>query len=104
SVRSSAAARLDLLDQDTLAECRPIGLGKPCWLTEWGLPADSARGCAGNDASQAVLIAELMADFRQFVQQGRLTGLIYYAWSDDKYGIFRCGALTTSMAHPAVPG
>jgi hypothetical protein len=37
---------------------------------------------------------EMLGDFRPFVQQGRLKGLIYYAWADDKYGIYRCGALT----------
>jgi hypothetical protein len=39
---------------------------------------------------------EMLSDFRQFVRDGRLKGLIYYAWADDKYGIYRCGALTES--------
>ncbi len=94
SPHSSAAARLSLLERDTLAECRPPGQGKPCWVTEWGLPAESTAGCAGSDASRAAMITELVADFRQFEHQGRLAGVIYYGWSDDKYGLYRCGALS----------
>jgi hypothetical protein len=92
SVRRSAAARLNELGHDTFAECRPSGQGKPCWLTEWGLPAESANAC--NDAFRAALITEMIADFRQFEQQGRLTGLLYYAWADAKYGLYRCDALS----------
>ena len=39
---------------------------------------------------------EMIGDFRQFAGQGRLKGLIYYAWADDRYGIYRCGNLTES--------
>jgi hypothetical protein len=87
--------RLDQIEEDALAECRRPAQGKPCWLTEWGLPASGAD-CPGNDAPRAPLMGEILADFRQFVDQGRLKGLIYYAWTDDKYGIYRCGALTES--------
>jgi len=38
----------------------------------------------------------MLADVGQFARQGLLKGMIYYAWSDDKYGIHRCGALTES--------
>src|SRR5215472_9210856 len=90
---TATALRLKQLEQDTLAECRPPGQGKPCWLTEWGLPAGGS-GCPPNDGPRATLMRELLADFRQFAATGRLKGLIYYAWADDKYGIYRCGALT----------
>lgn len=93
SVRGSAASRLNLLQQDTFAECWPIGQGKPCWLTEWGLPA-AAPACSGAAPGRTALITEMIADFRQFEQQGRVTGLLYYAWTDDKYGLYRCGALS----------
>jgi hypothetical protein len=98
SPRSTAAARLHLVERDTLAECRPSasGQGKPCWLTEWGLPAESTDACAGDDASRAALIAEMLADFRQFEEEGRLAGLLYYAWTDDQYGLYRCGHLSES--------
>jgi hypothetical protein len=92
---NTAARRLDQLEQDTLAECRPNGQGKPCWLTEWGLPAGGAW-CPGNDEPRAALTQEMIADLRQFTRQGRLKGIIYYAWTDDKYGLYRCGGLSDS--------
>ena len=95
STIGTAAFRLARLQQDTLAECQPQGLGKPCWLTEWGLPAGDAT-CPENDTPRAALMREMRADFRRFGQQGRLTGLLYYAWTDDKYGVERCGSLTES--------
>lgn len=91
----TAAKRLLELEEDTLSECRSRDHGKPCWLTEWGLPAESSA-CPLNDASRAATMRELIADFRQFARQGRLEGLIYYAWTDDTYGIYRCAALTES--------
>ena len=87
--------RLDLLKRDALAECRPIGQGKPCWLTEWGLAAGGAA-CPGDDAPRAVLMQQMLGAFRQFVRDGRLKGLLYYAWADGEYGIYRCAALTDS--------
>jgi hypothetical protein len=95
STKGSAADLLIHFEQETLAECRPPGAGKPCWLTEWGLPAGDAS-CGANDTPRAALTADILADFRQFVQRGRLNGLIYYAWADEKYGIYRCGGLTNT--------
>lgn len=92
AVMGSAAARRDRLEDDSLAECQLPGQGKPCWLTEWGLPAGGAS-CGGNDVPRAALIRELLADFRQFVRERRLMGLLYYAWADDEYGVYRCGRL-----------
>jgi hypothetical protein len=37
---------------------------------------------------------QLLADFRRFSRDGRLKGLIYYAWTDDRYGIYRCNGFT----------
>ena len=92
---TATALRLKQLEQDTLAECRPPGQGKPCWLTEWGLPAAGAA-CPGDDAPRAALMREMLPDFGQFARRGQLKGMIYYAWNDDKYGIHRCGSLTES--------
>ena len=39
---------------------------------------------------------EMLGDFRQFAREGRLKGLLYYAWEDAEYGIYRCAALTDS--------
>ncbi len=94
SPTSSAAARLSQLEQDTLAQCRPPGQGKPCWLTEWGLPAGAP--CPGKTTTRAALMREMADDFREFELQRRLTGLLYYAWADARYGIYRCGGMTES--------
>lgn len=91
----SAAARLGRLEHDTFAECQPPSQGKPCWLTEWGLPAENTL-CPDTDAARAGLAREMLADFGQFVRQGRLMALLYFAWTDGKYGALRCGAMTES--------
>jgi hypothetical protein len=91
----TAAARRNQLAEDTFAECRSPAHGKPCWLTEWGLPAVGAA-CGSNDASRAAREQEMLGDLQQFVSQGRLNGLLYFSWDDAKYGIYRCGALTES--------
>ncbi len=95
SVKRTAASRLNQLAQDTFAECRPSGQGKPCWLTEWGLPA-AVPACSGADPIRTGLITETIADFRQYVRQHRLAALLYFAWADEKYGLYRCGGLTPS--------
>ena len=88
----SSAARRNRLTQDTLAECQPRGQGKPCWVTEWGLPGSAT--CLDNDKHREDLMRELVNAFRPFVQAGQLDGMLYYAWADETYGIFRCGAIT----------
>lgn len=40
------------------------------------------------------LTQEMLGYFRQFAREGRLKGLLYYAWADDKYGVYRCNRLT----------
>jgi hypothetical protein len=91
----TTARRRAQLEANTFAECRVPTQGKPCWLTEWGLPALGA-GCLDSDAPRAARMRALLGDFRQFVSQGRLTGLVYFSWDDGKYGIYRCHALTES--------
>ena len=70
----NAARRLNQLEWDTLAECRPPRQGKPCWLTEWGIPS-GGTSCPDTDAPRAALIREILADFRPFARRGRLKGL-----------------------------
>jgi hypothetical protein len=91
----TAARRRSQLEADTLSECRSPASGKPCWLTEWGLPVFGAA-CLDNEAPRVARMRELLDDFRQFVSQGRLNALIYFSWNDPKYGIYRCSALTES--------
>jgi hypothetical protein len=95
----SSSARRNRLARDTLDECRSDGEGKPCWLTEWGLPATAT--CLENDSRRADLMQELVNAFRPFAHARRLKGLLYYAWADETYEIFRCGALTEG-AHLAL--
>ena len=96
---SAAAARRDRLEKYVLAKCRPSGSrdGKPCWITEWGFKNTSAS-CPSDDSDQALLTQEMRNNFRPYVQQKRLLGMLYYAWIDDAehYGVFRCGSLTKS--------
>lgn len=89
----TAAGRRNQLEEDTLAECRPIAAGKPCWLTEWGLPIGN-QSCAEDDAPRAALTREILGNLTRFARQGQLMGLVCYAWGDARYGIYRCGKLT----------
>ncbi len=99
----AAAARKDKLANFDLAVCRPAGSadGKPCWITEWGF-ANANYNCPTNDANQASLVRETMGNYRPYVQQGRLVGLLYFAWNDlpgmppSGNTVWRCGSLTES--------
>ena len=59
-------------------------------------PALKARQAGQVLLEQTASKSPLTGELRQFVRQGRLKGLLYYAWTDDKYGIYRCDALTDS--------
>jgi hypothetical protein len=102
----SPAVRLSDMQQ-LFAECGSGGSGgKPCWLTEWGLPVGPGKSCpAPSDDGRAAVFSELRNDFRQVVQQKRLKGIIFYTWEGnihdpnykyDPYSAFLCGALTSS--------
>ena len=88
--------------QQVFAECGSAASGgKPCWLTEWGLPVSSGSNCPVVDDKRTAIFSELRDGFRQFVRQGRLKGIIFYAWQGDihdegPYNAFLCGALTKS--------
>jgi hypothetical protein len=43
---------------------------------------------------QIQLIQETRNNFEMYVAQKKVTVLFYYAWLDQQYGLFRCGALT----------
>lgn len=102
--QAAAEGRRDRLAKYVLTKCRPAGSadGKPCWITEWGF-ANTDMNCPIDDTNRAALVREMMGNFRPYVQQGRLTGLIYYAWNTDPWQkktdaltVYRCGALTES--------
>jgi hypothetical protein len=87
-----------------LAECRPSGAGKPCWLTEWGFPSTTVA-CPARDEARAVLVGEMMDLFRLFARDGRLKSAIYYQWMgrEDPLGVHRCGELTESGRLATIP-
>jgi hypothetical protein len=100
---ASPAERLASLQRD-FAECGSAGSGgKPCWLTEWGLPVHSRKSCPVNDDNRIRIFSELRNDFSQLAQQGRLKGILLYTWQGDfrsgennPYAAFICGAVTRS--------
>jgi hypothetical protein len=90
--------------QQVFAECGSTsGGGKPCWLTEWGLPVHTGKSCPVNDDNRIRIFTELRNDFSQLAQQGRLKGMFLYTWQGDfrsgennPYAAFICGAVTKS--------
>jgi hypothetical protein len=93
----AAAGRRERLQKYVLAECRPEGSagGKPCWITEWGIPNHDAS-CPPNETNQITLVNETRANFRPYIAQKRVLGLFYYAWLDSREGfaVYRCDYLT----------
>jgi hypothetical protein len=100
---ASPAERLASLQRD-VAECSSGGGGgKPCWLTEWGLPVHTGKSCPVNDDNRIRIFTELRNDFSELAQQGRLKGIFLYTWQGDfrsgennPYAAFICGAVTKS--------
>lgn len=84
----SPARRLSQLQQ-LLSQCRA---DKPCWITEWGLPATSGKSCPVVDGKRVAIFSEIRNDYRTFVEQGRLIGTLLYDWQD----AYMCGGLTKS--------
>jgi hypothetical protein len=96
---AAVAGRQERLQKYVLAECRPEGStdGKPCWITEWGIPSPQDASCPVPESDtihQVQLIQETRNNFKPFIAQRKVTGLFYYAWLDQQYGLFRCGALS----------
>jgi hypothetical protein len=99
--KATPADRLSQMQQ-VFAECGVAGSGgKPCWLTEWGLPVSSGGNCPVVDDKRTAIFSEVRDGFSRYVQQGRLKGILFYAWQGDiheegPYNAFLCGALTKS--------
>jgi hypothetical protein len=64
---ATAAGRRERLQKYVLAECRPQGSrpGKPCWITEWGVPNHDAS-CPPNETRQLTLVDGMRTDFRTY--------------------------------------
>ena len=96
----SPSDRMKHFEKDVITLCHPAasGKGKPCWMTEWGLPNN--RSCPLDDTNRTNVATSVMNDFRSLAKQGRLAAALYFFWQDpssktvDQYTIFRCGSLT----------
>ena len=90
-------ARRERLQKYVLSECSPEGnpSGKPCWITEWGIPNHDAS-CPSQEANQITLVNGTRSNFQPYIAQKRVLGLFYYAWLDTREGfaIYRCDHLT----------
>ena len=93
---AAVAGRRERLQRYVLAECRPQGSvgGKPCWITEWGIPNHDAS-CPPHETNQIALVNETRANLRPYIAQKRVLGLFYYSWLDTREGfaIYRCDHL-----------
>lgn len=91
--------RREHLHRYVLLDCQPAGsaAGKPCWLTEWGVPRASTT-CPPDDAGRLPLVKAIRADLAPEVASGAVAALFYYPWDGqaDPLGIYACGALTPS--------
>lgn len=91
--QASAIHRMRRLEGLVNPVCMPGG--KPCWITEWGFSYASKSCSAAENHNHALLVQEMMGDFRQLVQEDRLAGLIYYSWiGDTQFDVNRCGSPT----------
>jgi len=94
---AAAAGRRERLQKYVLAECRQEGNadGKPCWITEWGIPNHDAS-CPPHETNQIALVKETRTNLQPYIAQKRVLGLFYYAWLDSREGfaIYRCDHLT----------
>jgi hypothetical protein len=101
---NDAARRKANLAKYDFTECRATGSkeGKPCWITEWGFK-NVDMSCPIDDSGRASLVREMMSDFRPYVQQGRLAGLLYFSWNTNPAAktveykaVWRCDSITES--------
>ena len=93
----AAEGRRERLQKYVLTECQPQGSagGKPCWITEWGIP-NHDTSCPPHETNQITLVNETRSNFQPYIMQKRVLGLFYYAWLDTSEGftIYRCDHLT----------
>jgi hypothetical protein len=109
---AAAADRLSRLTSVDLAACRTQGSseGKPCWITEWGLPNSNTSCPSENETGRRLLIEELRHDFDTFATEHRLVGIDYFSWDSDPWSksidadsVYRCGTLTESGKQAVAP-
>ncbi|MDB5589574.1 hypothetical protein [Enterovirga sp.] len=93
---------------EVFPECAPAGSpeGKPCWLTEWGIPLPPVCPATG-DSERAAAARSYLQDFARYAEAGRLQARYWYDWKLDNVphmtAIHRCGDLTETGRVVAVP-
>lgn len=82
--------------RELLRFCGAEGMGKPCWVTEWGV-ANSARSCPLDDQKRTKAVAAIRSVFDDLMSSGRLEAAFYYDWDTHAgYGVWRCGHLSSA--------
>lgn len=81
--------------RQAMAACGTVETGgRPCWITEWGVPNVSTT-CPVDDARRADLVRRMEAEFLGFAAMGRVKALVYYDWDTHRsFSIWRCNGLT----------
>ncbi|WP_405052164.1 glycoside hydrolase [Sinorhizobium sp. 8-89] len=93
-----APAALNARVTSLLDFCLTSALGKPCWVTEWGI-ANKARSCPIDDRRRESAIGAVRAAFGELMEAGRLTAAFYYDWdTEPSYSLWRCGKLSPAGA------
>jgi hypothetical protein len=86
-----------------LGFCQPADLGKPCWVTEWGI-ANTARSCPVDDRWRESMIHAMRVVFGDLMEEKRLTAAFYYDWdTEPSYSLWRCGKLSPAAAAAIEP-
>jgi hypothetical protein len=103
NAKTPADRRMHPLEQTTFAEeCQPAGsaVGKPCWVTEWGIPNTDVT-CPPDEDNRTLVVRQMLGIFRSYAQEGRLGGLFLFTWNSDPWAktidrmsVYRCGELT----------
>lgn len=79
------------------------GLGRPCSITEWGLP-NTSDACPLDDERRARTVAHVREVFEALMVADRLTTAYYYDWdSETPYSVWRCGRLTAAGRAAVIP-
>lgn len=81
--------------RQAMTQCGTVETGgRPCWITEWGVPNASAT-CPVDDTRRADLVRRMEAEFLGFAAMGRVRALVYYDWDTHRsFSIWRCNGLT----------
>lgn len=107
-VGASAEAR-EARIRSLLSFCAPPPSGRPCSVTEWGVPNPS-RTCPPADAGRAEVVEEVRTLLAELMSSGHVTTAFYYDWdSESPYSVWRCNDLTAAgraavtASDPALP-